>query len=72
MPHTPGGIGNAYKQCNMPEGDAHMPRGILKGGHMRFFFAYYPYICITLLVAGLAFRYVTAPGGWNARFSELF
>ena len=30
---------------------------------MRFFFAYYPYICITLLLAGLAFRYVTAPGG---------
>ena len=39
---------------------------------MRFFFAYYPYICITLLLAGLAFRYVTAPGGWNARSSEIF
>ena len=26
---------------------------------MHFFFAYYPYICITLLLAGLAFRYVT-------------
>ncbi|WP_279043487.1 respiratory nitrate reductase subunit gamma, partial [Bilophila wadsworthia] len=34
---------------------------------MHFFFAYYPYICITLLLAGLAFRYVTDPGDWNAR-----
>ena len=33
---------------------------------MHFFFAYYPYICITLLLAGLAFRYVTAPGDWVA------
>ena len=39
---------------------------------MHFFFAYYPYICITLLLAGLAFRYVTAPGDWNARSSEIF
>ena len=39
---------------------------------MHFFFAYYPYICITLLLAGLAFRYVTDPGDWNARSSEIF
>ena len=39
---------------------------------MHFFFAYYPYICITLLLAGLAFRYVTEPGDWNARSSEIF
>lgn len=38
---------------------------------MHFFFAYYPYICITLLLAGLAFRYVTDPGDWNARSSEI-
>ena len=37
---------------------------------MHFFFAYYPYICITLLLAGLAFRYVTDPGDWNARSSR--
>ena len=39
---------------------------------MHFFFAYYPYICITLLLAGLAFRYVTDPGDWNARSNENF
>ena len=39
---------------------------------MHFFFAYYPYICITVLLAGLAFRYVTDPGDWNARSSEIF
>ena len=33
---------------------------------MHFFFAYYPYICITLLLGGLAFRYVTDPGDGNA------
>ena len=27
---------------------------------MHFFFAYYPYICITLLLAGLAFLTVGA------------
>lgn len=39
---------------------------------MHFFFAYYPYICITLLLAGLAFRYVTDPGDWNARSQRDF
>ena len=39
---------------------------------MRFFFAYYPYICITLLLAGLAFRSVTAPGGGHAPARQIF
>lgn len=39
---------------------------------MHFFFAYYPYICITLLLAGLAFRYVTDPGELERAFQRDF
>ena len=39
---------------------------------MHFFFAYYPYICITLLLAWLPFRYVKDPGHWNARSRDIF
>lgn len=38
---------------------------------MHFFFAYYPYICITLLLAGLAFRYVNRGGDQFGRGGEL-
>lgn len=41
-------------------------------GWTEFFFAIYPYICVTLLVAGLLFRYMATPEEWNARSSELF
>ncbi|MEG2140479.1 MAG: respiratory nitrate reductase subunit gamma [Bilophila sp.] len=37
-----------------------------------FFFAIYPYICVTLLVLGVLFRYVATPEAWNARSSEVF
>ncbi len=39
---------------------------------MNFWFAYYPYICTTLLIAGLILRYAAWPGDWNARSSEFF
>lgn len=39
---------------------------------LRFFFVIYPYICVTIMVLGLVFRYVATPGEWNARSSELF
>ena len=41
-------------------------------GWIRFFFVIYPYICVTVMILGLMFRYVATPGEWNARSSELF
>lgn len=41
-------------------------------GWINFFFIYYPYICVSFLLSGLVFRYVAAPGDWNARSSEIF
>ena len=38
---------------------------------MHFFFAYYPYICITVLLAGLAFRYVMERGVFHKRYLEI-
>ena len=39
---------------------------------MHFFFAYYPYICITLLLAGVAVPDVAGPGDWDARSRGVF
>lgn len=38
---------------------------------LNFFFVYYPYICLTVMLSGLCFRYLGAPGGWNSRSTEL-
>ncbi len=38
----------------------------------EFFFGVYPYLCLTILGLGLLFRYLTTPGEWNARSSNLF
>lgn len=40
-------------------------------GWQLFFFVVYPYICLTVFVFGLIFRYMLTPGEWNARSSEL-
>lgn len=37
-----------------------------------FFFAVYPYICLSLFTAGLIFRYLATPLEWNSRSSNLF
>lgn len=37
-----------------------------------FFFAVYPYICLSLFTLGLGIRYIGTPGEWNARSSNLF
>lgn len=41
-------------------------------GWSQFFFVLYPYICISIMLLALAFRYVYRPGEWNARSSEIF
>lgn len=41
-------------------------------GWSAFFFGVYPYICLTVFVCGLVFRYMADPGQWNARSSEIF
>lgn len=38
----------------------------------HFFFAVYPYICLSIFTLGLLFRYIATPGEWNARSSNLF
>lgn len=38
----------------------------------EFFFGVYPYVCLTILMLGLLFRYLATPGEWNARSSNLF
>lgn len=37
----------------------------------NFWFAYYPYICLTVMLVGIAFRYRYVPGRWNSRSSIL-
>ena len=36
-----------------------------------FWFGVYPYICLTIMLLGLAFRYVYAPYTWNSRSTAI-
>lgn len=38
---------------------------------LMFWFGFYPYICLTVMVLGLVFRYTKAPETWNSRSSEI-
>lgn len=38
----------------------------------HFFTVIYPYICLTIFIGGLIFRYLATPGEWNAKSSEIF
>lgn len=40
-------------------------------GWLNFWFAYYPYIALSIMVAGLCFRYLNAPETWNAHSTQL-
>lgn len=40
-------------------------------GWLNFWFAYFPYICLSVMVAGICFRYLNVPGSWNAQSTEL-
>ena len=43
----------------------------MEGWLQTFCFAYYPYICISMLLAGLVFRHVYLPGTWNSQASVI-
>ena len=40
-------------------------------GWLNFWFAYFPYICLSVMVAGICFRYLNAPESWNSHSTEL-
>ena len=40
-------------------------------GWLNFWFAYFPYICLSVMVAGICFRYVSTPENWNSHSTEL-
>jgi len=40
-------------------------------GWLTFWFAYYPYICLTVMVFGIIGRYLYAPESWNSHSTEI-